>query len=48
MQAPDTQRRFAELGAEPIGSTPEAFKVFLAQEITKWESVVKTSGARAD
>lgn len=48
MQAPDTQRRFAELGAEPVGSTPEAFKVFLAGEITKWEKVVKASGARND
>jgi tripartite-type tricarboxylate transporter receptor subunit TctC len=48
MQPPDTQRRFAELGAEPVGSTPEAFKVFLAGEITKWEKVVKASGARND
>jgi tripartite-type tricarboxylate transporter receptor subunit TctC len=48
MQAPDTQRRFAELGAEPIGSTPEAFRTFLAGEIAKWEKVVKASGARND
>lgn len=48
MQTADTQRRFAELGADPIGSTPEAFKVFLAEEITKWERVVRASGARND
>jgi tripartite-type tricarboxylate transporter receptor subunit TctC len=48
MQTPDIKRRFAELGAEPVGSTPEAFKTFLAGEIAKWEKVVKASGARND
>jgi tripartite-type tricarboxylate transporter receptor subunit TctC len=44
----DTKRRFADLGAEPVGSTPVAFQSFLAAEIAKWEKVVKASGARAD
>ena len=48
LQSPDTRQKFAELGAEPIGSTPAAFTAFLRDEIAKWEKVVKASGARAD
>ena len=48
LQTADSQRRFAELGAEPVGSTPDAFRTFLTNEITKWEKVVKASGARSD
>ena len=44
----DTKRRFADLGAEPVGSRPDAFRAFLRDEIVKWEKVVKASGARAD
>jgi tripartite-type tricarboxylate transporter receptor subunit TctC len=48
LQSPDTRQRFADLGAEPVGSTPDAFRTFLRDEIVKWEKVVKASGARAD
>jgi tripartite-type tricarboxylate transporter receptor subunit TctC len=48
LQSVDAKRRFAELGAEGVGSTPEAFNVFLKNEIAKWEKVVKASGARTD
>jgi tripartite-type tricarboxylate transporter receptor subunit TctC len=48
LQAPDTRQRLADLGAEPVASTPDAFTHFLRDEITKWEKVVKSSGARAD
>jgi tripartite-type tricarboxylate transporter receptor subunit TctC len=48
LDSPDARRRFADLGAEPVGSTPEAFVTFLKIEIAKWEKVVKASGARAD
>ena len=44
----DAKRRFADLGADPVGSAPEAFTTFLKIEIAKWEKVVKASGARAD
>ncbi|MDB5905680.1 MAG: hypothetical protein JWM26_4558 [Betaproteobacteria bacterium] len=48
LQAPDTKQRLADLGAEPVASTPQAFTSFLRDEIAKWEKVVKASGARAD
>jgi tripartite-type tricarboxylate transporter receptor subunit TctC len=48
LNAPDTRRRFLDLGAEPIGNSPEAFATFVRDETAKWEKVVKASGARAD
>ncbi len=46
--AADTKERFASLGAEPAPMSPEAFAVFLKNEIAKWGKLVKESGAKAD
>ena len=35
-------------GADPVGSTPEQFAVFLKSEMLKWGTVVKASGAKPD
>ena len=48
VKAPDVAARFADLGATPVGSTPEQFGAFIATEIAKWGPVVKASGARVD
>ncbi len=48
LRAPDMKDRLATLGADPVGSSPEAFNAFLKAENAKWEKVVKASGARAD
>jgi len=48
LQAPETKTRFAQLMAEPVGNTPEQFGAFMKQELTRYESVVKASGARVD
>jgi tripartite-type tricarboxylate transporter receptor subunit TctC len=40
--------RFAALGAEPVGSTPEEFGAFLRREIDKWGRVIRTLDLRAD
>ena len=48
LQSADTRQRFADLGAEPTGGTPQQFQAFVRNEIGKWEKVVKASGARAD
>jgi tripartite-type tricarboxylate transporter receptor subunit TctC len=34
--------------AEPVGNTPEQFGAFMKTEMTRYESVVKASGARVD
>jgi len=48
LQAPETQTRFANLMAEPVPSTPQAFGQFMGAELSKYEAVVKTSGAHVD
>lgn len=45
---PETRRRLAEQGAEPVGSSADDFARLLRDEIVKWAEVVKVSGARAD
>jgi tripartite-type tricarboxylate transporter receptor subunit TctC len=48
LKAPDIIERFATLGAEPVGSSPEEFKAFVLTEMERWAKVVKASGVRAD
>lgn len=48
LQTPETKTRFAQLMAEPVGNTPEQFAAFMKKELTRYESVVKASGARVD
>ncbi|MDD2926751.1 tripartite tricarboxylate transporter substrate binding protein [Rhodoferax sp.] len=48
LNAPETKTRFATLLAEPVPTTPQAFGTLMANERTKYESMVKASGARVD
>ena len=48
LQAPETKARFAQLMAEPVPTSPAAFGQFMATELSKYEAVVKASGARVD
>jgi tripartite-type tricarboxylate transporter receptor subunit TctC len=48
LNAPETKTRFAQLMAEPIPNAPSAFGTFMATELSKYEAVVKASGARVD
>jgi tripartite-type tricarboxylate transporter receptor subunit TctC len=41
LQMADVKSRLAELGAEPIGSTPEQFTAHIKAEIDKWAKVIK-------
>jgi tripartite-type tricarboxylate transporter receptor subunit TctC len=40
--------RFAEIGDEPAGGTPEEFAELIQKDSTKWAEVVRRSGARLD
>ena len=42
----DIRERFANIGFDPIGSTPEEFRKFLAAESVKYGQVVKASGMK--
>ena len=48
LHTPELKTRFATLLAEPAPSTPEAFGAFMERERTKYQRLVKISGARVD
>jgi len=44
LNVPDVRRRISQEGADPVGSTPDAFANRVKNEIIKWTKVIKTSG----
>ena len=48
MKLPEVKARFAAIGAEPIGSTPDQLAVHLASEMSKWGKIIRERGIRAD
>lgn len=48
VQSNSVKERFAALGTEAVGNTPEASNQFLRTEIAKWTKVVRAAGAKAD
>ena len=48
LHAPETKTRFNTLMAEPVGSTPAEFDKFMAAERSKYQPIVKASGAKVD
>ena len=43
----EVRDRLDILGAEPAPMSQEAFRAFLADEVKRWEKVIKDSGAKA-
>jgi tripartite-type tricarboxylate transporter receptor subunit TctC len=48
LQDPGVRQRFETEGADVIGSGPEQFSAFIANEIAKWTKVVKDAGIKAE
>jgi tripartite-type tricarboxylate transporter receptor subunit TctC len=48
MRSPDIKDYFAARGFIVEGTTPEAFKSFIASEVQKWTPIVKSAGVQAD
>lgn len=48
LNSPELRQRFAALLAEPTPTSAETFGRFMAQERQRYESVVKSTGARVD
>jgi len=48
VSAPDVQADWAKQGAVAMAMSPDAFERYLADDIVKWERIVKLSGARPD
>jgi len=48
MGRPDIRQRLASLGAEPAATTPAEFAGFVREEIPRWATLVRLSGAQVD
>ena len=42
------KEKFAAIGADPVGGTPEQFAALVKSETPKWAAVIKQSGAKLD
>jgi tripartite-type tricarboxylate transporter receptor subunit TctC len=45
---PQLKQQFAALGAEGVGSTPEAFRAILEKDLQKWARVARDAGVKAE
>ena len=48
VRAPEVAEKFAALGLEPVGGTPDELAARIAEDTARWAPVVKASGFRAD
>jgi tripartite-type tricarboxylate transporter receptor subunit TctC len=48
LHGPVMSRKLAELGAEPVGDTPEQFAGFLAAERARWGKIIQDNNIRAE
>ena len=48
LNLPEVKTRFAAIGAEPIGSTPEQLAAHLDAEMAKWGKIIQERGIRSD
>lgn len=48
LSAPDVRATLAAQGAEPRGSSPEAYAKYVTQELDRWQKVVKDTGVTLD
>ena len=48
VRAPDTKAKFLELGADPVGSTPEALAAAVKADTAKWAKVIKDAGIKPE
>ncbi len=48
LKRPDVRQQYADMGAEPVGSSPADFARYNVSEGKKWAEIVHRSGAKAD
>jgi tripartite-type tricarboxylate transporter receptor subunit TctC len=48
LNSPDLKSRLQDLGADPVGNTPEQYTAFMQNEITKWAKVIKAAGIKGE
>jgi tripartite-type tricarboxylate transporter receptor subunit TctC len=48
LAAPEVRKRLVDLGAEPLGSTPQEFAAYVDAEFQRWGKLAKEAGIRID
>lgn len=48
LATPAVRERFAQMGVEPVGSTPEHFAAFIKEDYARWTRVVQATGIKPD
>ena len=48
LKNPEVIAKYEAMGAEPVGSTPAQFALYVESEAKKWNDIVKKSGAKLD
>jgi tripartite-type tricarboxylate transporter receptor subunit TctC len=48
MAKPETQKRFEEIGAIPMRTSPEAFAKLISDEAARWTKVIETAGVKPE
>jgi tripartite-type tricarboxylate transporter receptor subunit TctC len=44
LAADELRKKLDDMGAEPVGGTPQTFNRFLSAEISKWDAVIRDAG----
>jgi tripartite-type tricarboxylate transporter receptor subunit TctC len=48
LREPAVREKLVQMGADPVGNTPEEFATFTKNEIDRWARVVKSAGVKLD
>ncbi len=48
LRTPEIAKRFAEIGAEHVGNTPDEMAQWMREDIERWRTVIKTGGVTID
>jgi tripartite-type tricarboxylate transporter receptor subunit TctC len=48
LQSPVVRERFASLGVEAVGNTPEQFATFIREDLARWQKVIRQAGIKVE
>jgi len=48
LATPQVRERFASLGVQPVGDTPEQFGALIREDLERWSRVIKSAGVKVE
>ena len=48
LATPQVKERFASLGVQPVGDTPEQFGAAIREDLARWSKVIKSAGVKVE